>query len=138
MKLKHSSARHEEQSSTFWRNIMSASAKKPARKSAKPAVTSAKPGTTERVRPKAADAMANRGRLTFGEAYVRDVIAGVQRDFGKQLAHAVAIGLDTRAALKKLEGPVLREKLGAALKKLPKTKQVWSATPEGEVIAMMV
>lgn len=108
---------------------MTASTKKTAR------AAKAKPEVRER--PKAADAMAGRGRMTFGEAYIRDVIAGVQRDFSKQLSHAVALGIDSKAKLAKLEGTELRDKLAAKLKKLPKAQQVWSATPEGEVIAMV-
>ncbi len=93
----------------------------------------------ERVRLPAAEAMANRTRLTLGAAYERDVIAGVQRDWGKQLAHAIALGLGTRAKLSKMDPKELRTKLAEKLVQLKKTKgaEIPAAiTVDGEVLTV--
>jgi ribosomal protein S15P/S13E len=64
----------------------------------------------------AREAMENRSRVTFGKAYIRDVIAGTQRDFAKQLTHAIALGIGTPSQLKKLAPETLRERLAEHLK----------------------
>jgi hypothetical protein len=69
----------------------------------------------EKTRLPAAEQMAKRTRVSFGAAFIRDVIAGVQRDTAKQLALAVAIGLGTAGKLKQLAPETLRERLGAKL-----------------------
>jgi hypothetical protein len=96
----------------------------------------AAPVVVERIRKPAAEAMADRGRMTIGAAFIRDVKDGVQRDWGKQLALAVAMGLGTRKVLEKLDGPELREKLAAALKTAKKGSIPASVSPDGEVLTV--
>jgi len=67
----------------------------------------------------ARDAMARRKQVTFGKAYVREVVAGTQRDFEKQLVHAMALGLGTPAQLRKMEPSELRAKLAEKIKATP-------------------
>jgi len=101
--------------------------------------TSVVESVTVHSRLPAAEAMANRGRLTIGEAYVRDVIAGVQRDWNKQFAHALALGLGTRAKLSKLDPKELRAQLATALQALKKNKSAEipaSITVDGEVLTV--
>jgi DNA-binding HxlR family transcriptional regulator len=65
-------------------------------------------------------AMNSRRRVTFGPAYVRDVLAGVQRDFEKQLIHAASLGLGTVKQLRRLKREQLRTMLAEKLKELEK------------------
>lgn len=60
-------------------------------------------------------AMSNRTRVSFGKAYIRDVISGAQSDFDKQVSHGVALGLGTRSALRRMGLPNLRMLLAETL-----------------------
>lgn len=71
--------------------------------------------------------MANRTRVSFGRAYIRDILAGVQSDLDKQVSHGVALGLGTRAKLKKMGLSNLRVLLAEALTSNPETQQVRNA-----------
>lgn len=51
--------------------------------------------TAAKVRLPAAEQMARRHRVSFGAAFIRDVLAGTQRDVSKQVHLAVALGMGT-------------------------------------------
>ncbi len=74
----------------------------------------------------ARQAMASRRRVTFGSAYIRDVLAGVQSDFDKQLIHAIKLGAGTAGRLKKMreaDPKRLREVLAGKLRELAAEKK---------------
>lgn len=60
-------------------------------------------------------AMANRTRVSFGKAYIRDILAGVQNDFDKQISHGVALGLGSRSKLRRMGLVNLRALLAETL-----------------------
>jgi hypothetical protein len=62
-------------------------------------------------------AMGNRNYVTFGPAYIRDILAGTQRDTEKQISHAIALRLGTQRQLRRLQPHVLLALLAAALSK---------------------
>lgn len=67
----------------------------------------------------AREAMQQRTRVTFGKAYLRDLVAGVQRDFGKHLSLAVALGVASQAKARKMKPETLTAKLIEAVQQTP-------------------
>lgn len=74
-------------------------------------------------RAPAREAMQKRTRVSFGEAYTRDVIAGTQRDVAKQISHAVAIGAVSEKNALRMKFDTVHEKLVDALKATPAEEQ---------------
>jgi hypothetical protein len=81
---------------------------------AKTTKTAAKPA-----RLPAKEQMANRTRVSFGSAFIRDCKAGVQRDVAKVLAFAIALGLGSAGKLKQLKAETVAERVKNHLDALP-------------------
>lgn len=78
-------------------------------------------------RTPAREAMQQRTRVSFGKAYLRDVIAGTQRDVAKQISHAVAIGAVSEKNALRMKFGTVHEKLVEALQSTPAEEQPTSA-----------
>lgn len=64
-------------------------------------------------------AMAQRRHVTFGEAYVRDLLAGVQRDLNKHVSFAIALGVASQRKAQTMSAELLQKKLVAAVAVIP-------------------
>lgn len=70
-------------------------------------------------RPSAREAMEQRTRVSFGQAYFTALLEGRQRDFQKHLALAVALGVTTAGRAKRMKPAVLVERLVETVKVTP-------------------
>lgn len=71
-----------------------------------------------KVRLPAAEQMARRHRVSFGAAFIRDVLAGTQRDVSKQVHLAVALGMGVEQDLKLLDAAELIKQLAAKIQEV--------------------
>lgn len=71
-----------------------------------------------KVRLPAAEQMARRHRVSFGAAFIRDVLAGTQRDVTKQVHLAVALNMGTEQDLMQVAPADLIKQLAAKIQEV--------------------
>lgn len=77
---------------------------------------------------KAQEARDNRHLVTFGPAYIKKVVAGIETDYGKILSHAVALGFGHATKLRKLSLESLRSMVASVVKTKAGRNQVKHTT----------
>lgn len=68
------------------------------------------------VQNKAQEARDHRTIVTFGPAYIKKVVKGIESDYGKLLSHAVALGFGRPTKLRKLPLDNLRSLVATVVK----------------------
>jgi hypothetical protein len=80
-----------------------------------PPVKTPKVDANGKIRRPAKELMAERKRMTFGQAYIQGVLAGTHHDVAKMVVHANHLGLGSPSALASLKVETLRERLAEAI-----------------------